>query len=32
LPSGPSCENACAHGALQRIDLQTLIKTARIGA
>ena len=32
LPSGPSCERACAHGALQRIDLQTLIKTARIGA
>ena len=32
LPSGPSCERACAHGALQRVDLQTLIKSARIGA
>jgi Fe-S-cluster-containing dehydrogenase component/CRP-like cAMP-binding protein len=32
LPSGPSCERACSHGALQRIDLQSLIKRAQIGA
>lgn len=28
LPAGPSCERACAHGALQRIDLQTLVSQA----
>lgn len=32
LPSGPSCERACAHGALQRVDLQSLIKRAQTGA
>jgi Fe-S-cluster-containing dehydrogenase component len=25
LPSGPSCERACQHGALQRIDIQSLL-------
>lgn len=28
IPSGPSCQRACAHGALQRIDLQHLIQGA----
>jgi Fe-S-cluster-containing dehydrogenase component/CRP-like cAMP-binding protein len=28
LPSGPSCERACPHGALQRVDIQTLITRA----
>jgi Fe-S-cluster-containing dehydrogenase component/CRP-like cAMP-binding protein len=28
LPSGPSCERACAHGALQRVDIQSLIAEA----
>ncbi|HEY5638400.1 MAG TPA: cyclic nucleotide-binding domain-containing protein [Burkholderiales bacterium] len=30
LPSGPSCERACAHGALRRVDIQSLI--AHVGA
>lgn len=25
LPSGPSCERACAHGALKRVDLRSLV-------
>jgi len=25
LPAGPSCERACPHGALQRIDLRSLV-------
>ena len=28
LPAGPSCERACPHGALQRIDLQSLVSQA----
>lgn len=28
LPTGPSCERACAHGALQRVDLQSLLAKA----
>ena len=28
LPAGPSCERACPHGALQRIDLQSLVSKA----
>lgn len=30
LPAGPSCERACAHGALRRIDIQTLINQAEV--
>jgi Fe-S-cluster-containing dehydrogenase component/CRP-like cAMP-binding protein len=29
LPSGPSCERACAHGALKRVDIQSLIAEAQ---
>lgn len=25
LPAGPACERACPHGALQRVDLQSLV-------
>jgi Fe-S-cluster-containing dehydrogenase component/CRP-like cAMP-binding protein len=28
LPSGPSCERACAHDALKRVDIQSLIQRA----
>lgn len=28
LPTGPSCERACPHGALQRVDMQTLLAKA----
>jgi Fe-S-cluster-containing dehydrogenase component len=28
LPAGPACERACPHGALQRIDLQSLVAQA----
>ena len=28
LPAGPSCERACAHGALRRVDIQSLISEA----
>lgn len=28
LAAGPSCERACAHGALQRVDLQSLVSQA----
>ena len=28
LPAGPSCERACAHGALRRVDIQSLITQA----
>lgn len=28
LPTGPSCERACAHGALRRADLQSLVAQA----
>jgi Fe-S-cluster-containing dehydrogenase component len=28
LPAGPACERACPHGALQRIDLQSLVAHA----
>ena len=28
IPSGPSCQRACAHGALQRVDLHHLIQAA----
>lgn len=28
IPTGPSCQRACAHGALQRVDLQHLIQGA----
>lgn len=28
LPAGPACERACPHGALQRIDLQSLVSQA----
>ena len=28
LPSGPSCERACAHDALKRVDIQSLIRRA----
>ncbi len=28
LPAGPSCERACAHGALRRVDIQSLISQA----
>ena len=28
LPSGPSCERACAHDALKRVDIQALIQRA----
>ncbi len=32
LPSGPSCERACAHDALKRVDIQSLIRlTAQAG-
>jgi Fe-S-cluster-containing dehydrogenase component len=30
IPTGPSCQRACAHGALQRVDLQHLIKGASL--
>lgn len=29
LPTGPSCERACPHGALQRVDIQSLIGHAK---
>jgi len=29
LPTGPSCERACPHGALQRVDIQSLIGQAK---
>jgi Fe-S-cluster-containing dehydrogenase component len=32
LPSGPSCERACPHGALQRVDLASLTKRTRLEA
>ncbi|HEV2008017.1 MAG TPA: 4Fe-4S dicluster domain-containing protein, partial [Burkholderiales bacterium] len=28
LPSGPSCERACAHDALKRVDIQSLVQRA----
>jgi Fe-S-cluster-containing hydrogenase component 2 len=28
LPAGPSCERACPHGALRRVDIQSLISEA----
>lgn len=28
LPTGPSCERACPHGALRRVDIQSLITSA----
>ena len=28
LPSGPSCERACPHDALKRVDIQSLIRRA----
>jgi len=28
LPSGPSCERACAHDALKRVDIQSLVARA----
>lgn len=28
LPSGPSCQRACAHDALKRVDIQSLIQRA----
>jgi Fe-S-cluster-containing dehydrogenase component/CRP-like cAMP-binding protein len=28
LPAGPSCERACPHGALQRVDLRSLVSRA----
>ncbi len=28
VPSGPSCERACAHDALKRVDIQSLIQLA----
>lgn len=28
LPAGPSCERACPHGALRRVDIQSLIRQA----
>ena len=30
LPTGPSCERACAHGALRRVALQSLIAEAEV--
>lgn len=30
LPTGPSCERACAHGALRRVDIQSLIAEAEV--
>ena len=30
LPAGPSCERACPHGALQRVDLQSLVAQAAL--
>ena len=32
LPTGPSCERACAHDALKRVDIQSLVqRAAQIG-
>ena len=28
LPSGPSCERACPHDALKRVDIQSLVQRA----
>jgi Fe-S-cluster-containing dehydrogenase component len=30
LPTGPSCERACPHGALRRVDIQSLIAEAEV--
>ena len=30
LPSGPSCERACPHDALKRVDIQSLIQRAAL--
>jgi|SRR5882724_1039252 len=30
LPAGPSCERACAHDALRRVDIQSLIRQAEV--
>ena len=30
LPTGPSCERACPHGALRRVDIRSLIGNAEV--
>jgi Fe-S-cluster-containing dehydrogenase component/CRP-like cAMP-binding protein len=30
LPAGPSCARACAHDALRRVDIQSLIREAQV--